>query len=75
MEHFKIRISVIHNKTGILFNKQTADCLAEAINNFDSNRFNPHEIRKHAEQFSTERFKNEIKSFIEEEYSKHMARQ
>ena len=66
--------TVTHNKTGILFNKQTADCLVEVINNFDSNKFSPHEIRKHAERFSVERFKNEIKNFINREYDKHTAR-
>ena len=60
--------TVIDNKTGILFNEQTADCLAEAVNNFDSSKFNPWEIRRHAERFSTENFKREIEKFINEEY-------
>jgi glycosyltransferase involved in cell wall biosynthesis len=60
--------TVIDGKTGIFFNKQTPESLIEAVNKFDSNNFNPNEIRKHAEQYGVERFKREIREFIEREY-------
>jgi len=55
--------------TGIFFNTQTVESLNEAISKFDSSRFDPKIIREHAQKFSAQRFKNEIKQFIEEEYS------
>ena len=54
--------------TGIFFNEQTADSLAQAINNFDKTKFNPEVIKQQAEQFSVERFKKQIKEFVDKEY-------
>jgi glycosyltransferase involved in cell wall biosynthesis len=62
--------TVIEGFTGLFFNHQAAEDLAEVLRNFDSSKFNPAEIKKHAEKFSTERFRTEIKGFIEEEYKK-----
>jgi glycosyltransferase involved in cell wall biosynthesis len=56
--------TIIENETGVFFNQQTAEALAEAIRNFDATKFNPQAIRKHAEQFSVNRFKSEIEKFI-----------
>jgi len=62
--------TVIENVTGKFFNKQTVEDLADVLRNFDARQFNPKIIREHAEKFSTERFKNEIKNFIKEECEK-----
>ena len=64
--------TVIEGKTGLFFNKQNSEDLIKALNNFNSNNFNPKEIREHVMQFSEERFKNKIKNFIKEEYNKHI---
>ncbi len=64
--------TVIENVTGKFFNKQTVEDLVEVLRNFNSRSFDPKIIRQHAEKFSTERFKKEIKNFIEEEYDKHV---
>lgn len=56
--------------TGEFFNKQTAEDLIGALKNFNSYKYDPKIIREHAEKFSTERFKSEIKQFIEEEFVK-----
>jgi glycosyltransferase involved in cell wall biosynthesis len=56
--------------TGIFFDKQAADAIAEAVTYFDNSKFNPQEIRTHAEKFSAENFKKEIREFIDEEYKK-----
>lgn len=64
------RETVIEGKTGIFFNNQTSESLMNAVNKFNADNFNPQEIRAHTEQFSTERFKREIKNFIDEEYKK-----
>jgi len=64
--------TVIDNVTGKFFVKQTKEALAEAVKDFNSHKFDPKAIRQHAEKFSVERFKNEIKQFIKEEYDKHL---
>lgn len=64
------RETVIEGRTGIFFNNQTPESLINAVSKFNANNFNPQEIRAHAEQFSTERFKREIKDYIEKEYEK-----
>lgn len=60
--------TVIENKTGKFFHEQTADDLYNVLKNFNSNHFNPREIREHAKQFSKEKFKEKIKNFIDREY-------
>lgn len=61
--------TVIENRTGIFFSKQEKESLKDAINRFKKLDFAPHLIREHAEQFSEERFKKEIKKFIKAQYS------
>ncbi len=56
--------TVIEEKTGLFFDSQKVDSLINVIKNFDSKNFDSHFIRKHAEKFSVERFKKEIKEFI-----------
>ncbi|MFH1254970.1 MAG: glycosyltransferase [bacterium] len=56
--------TVIEGETGLFFNEQTAESLAQAVNDFDNSKFNPEAIRRHAEKFSVERFKKEISEYI-----------
>lgn len=65
--------TVIDGVTGRFFNNQTAEDLVEVLKSFDPEQFDSGKIRAHAEQFSTARFKNEIKEFIEEEYKKFLS--
>ncbi|MDP2708637.1 MAG: glycosyltransferase [bacterium] len=65
--------TIVAGKTGIFFNEQTVDSLAEALENFEAAKFNSETIRRHAEQFSAARFKKEIGEFIEDEYKKFKA--
>ncbi len=61
--------TVINNKTGVLFEEQTREALIEAVGKFESlPLFDSSIIRKHAEQFSNERFKNQFKAFVEMKY-------
>lgn len=58
-------------KTGLFFNEQTPDAIVEAVNKFEamgSQPFAPADCRQWAEGFSEERFKREIKEFVEEKY-------
>lgn len=60
--------TIVEGVTGLFFNEQTAGSLSEAINNFDKAKFNPEIIKRHAEQFSVEKFKNKIAKYIEESW-------
>jgi len=62
--------SVIHNKTGILFDEQNTKSIIDAVNNFEQNKdkFDPIEISKHAESFSRKNFEINIKEFVETKY-------
>lgn len=58
-------------KTGLFFYEQTPEEIVEAVNKFESmgsQPFAPGDCRQWAEGFSEERFKREIKEFVEEKY-------
>ncbi len=61
--------TVIDGKTGIHFSAQTAQSLAEAIQTCDTMEFDAKAIAKHAQQFSVERFREEIKDYVEAQAS------
>jgi len=48
--------TIEENLSGIFFQEQTADCLIDAIEKCAQHRWNPHEIRKHAERFDINNF-------------------
>jgi glycosyltransferase involved in cell wall biosynthesis len=52
--------------TGILFEDQTAACMAASIEMFEKHEadFNPHALRLHALQFNRERFETEVFDYL-----------
>jgi glycosyltransferase involved in cell wall biosynthesis len=62
--------TIIPGLTGEFFYEQTREALVEAVAKFDIKKYNPLEIRKHAEKYSSQRFKLEIKEFIDKELEK-----
>jgi glycosyltransferase involved in cell wall biosynthesis len=64
--------TVKNNETGLFFYRQTADAIIEAVASFEKLHFDYASIRKHAEQFSKERFKQEIKNFVSEKYNRYI---
>ena len=56
--------TVIDGKTGVLFEEQTWEDLADKVLRFKPFDYNPQEIRSHDEKFDTEIFKLKIKEFI-----------
>jgi glycosyltransferase involved in cell wall biosynthesis len=64
------RETVIDGETGLFFDEQTPESVAEAVRRFEASQqhFQPEVIRQHAEQFSEERFRNEFAQLVEEEY-------
>lgn len=63
--------TVIDGKTGVLFNEQSWEEIADTVLHFDEKRFDSHAIRKHAEQFSLIRFHREMRDYIEEKWRAH----
>ncbi|MDQ4143830.1 MAG: glycosyltransferase [Actinomycetota bacterium] len=60
--------TVIHGQTGSLFSEQSVEALARAVSAFDPDRFDRDSLRKHAAQFSAERFSRDFKALVDEEY-------
>ena len=56
--------------TGLFFEEQTVASLIGAIHAFEAieESFDPEAIRRHAEQFSIQRFKETFKNFVDEAY-------
>jgi glycosyltransferase involved in cell wall biosynthesis len=61
--------TVIENETGLFFYEQNVEAIIDAVNRFDKQKFDYLKIRKHAEQFSEERFKREIQDFVLNKYN------
>ncbi len=63
--------TIIPGKTGLFFPEQTIESLLEAVTAFEANRyhFNPDDIRLHAEQFSPERFRQQLTQFIDQKWA------
>ena len=57
--------------TGLFFYEQTVESIIGAVERFEKleRSFDPKIIRDHAETFSEERFKKEIKEFVELKYN------
>jgi len=58
--------TVVKDKTGLFFEEQTVRSLCDAITEFEKRKFNPQEIRRHAQQFCESRFKQEFTQFVKE---------
>lgn len=56
--------TVLDGETGIFFNEQSTSSIVSAVQKFETMTFDYSDIRKHAEKFSTGRFKQELKDFI-----------
>jgi lipopolysaccharide/colanic/teichoic acid biosynthesis glycosyltransferase/glycosyltransferase involved in cell wall biosynthesis len=65
--------SIVDGETGILFGKQTAASLIEAICRFEQMRLDPERLRASAERFSREAFRRSILQFVDEEWQSHTA--
>jgi len=62
--------TIVEGKTGMFFNIQSPDSLAETVGEFEKNvdSFIPEEISKHAQKFSRGRFEKEMTDFVEAKY-------
>lgn len=72
--------SVVEGKTGVFFDEYSVEGLTEAVKKFEARslsvlssrpkgtKFEIREIKKQAERFSKERFKREMKAFVEKKW-------
>lgn len=60
--------TVVKDETGVFFNEQTVESLKNAVRRFQHINFDKQTIRKHAEGFSEEIFKNKICDFVSNKY-------
>jgi glycosyltransferase involved in cell wall biosynthesis len=56
--------SVVHSKTGILFNDYSVEGLTKAIKVFEETKFSEKEIKGYATKFSKERFESEMLELV-----------
>lgn len=70
-----LRETVIENKTGVFFQNQTPDDLIDAVHRFEEieSTMNPQDISKHADQFSTTRFREELTQYVEQAWQDWLA--
>ena len=68
--------TVVEGKTGIFFAEQRVESLIKALENFEKcyGQFDPYQIRRHAEQFSKERFQRQFKQFVESSWERFQER-
>lgn len=62
--------TVKEGETGLFFDDQRVESLIKAVEAFEKEEFDPQAIRRHAMQFSKERFEKEYYGFIESEKEK-----
>ncbi len=60
--------TVIPGETGVLFDSQNTESLMQAMEEFESLRWDTDKIRKHAEGFSNQRFDREISEYVREKW-------
>lgn len=56
--------TILEGVTGVFFQEQTAESIQDAVQRFESMNWDPHVIRKHAENFSSERFRVEFGDLV-----------
>jgi glycosyltransferase involved in cell wall biosynthesis len=62
--------SVIDGVTGIFFNEQSWESLAETLLHFDEKKFSPMHIKAHAEQFSVANFRKAMHEIVTNTWDK-----
>jgi glycosyltransferase involved in cell wall biosynthesis len=67
------RETVIPGVTGVYFDEQTWEALADAVIRFDDAAFDSGRIRAHADQFSRERFEREMREYVNNAWEEFVA--
>jgi UDP-N-acetylmuramyl pentapeptide phosphotransferase/UDP-N-acetylglucosamine-1-phosphate transferase/glycosyltransferase involved in cell wall biosynthesis len=65
--------SIIHLKTGYLFQEQTVESLVKAVEDFETHTWDCAEIRKNAERFSIQQFRQNFVEIVKMEWALFLA--
>ncbi len=65
--------TIVEGRTGVFFDEPDPQSLAAAMRAFDESRFDPRELRAHAETFSPERFAERLRAIVERVRREHAA--
>ncbi len=63
--------TIVEGVTGEFFDQQTEASLLKTVRAFRFDAYDPKRIQEHAKKFSTERFKKEIKEYVDRKYEEH----
>lgn len=63
--------TVVDGVTGLYFFQQTPEALMEALAHLDTMTFDAHVVRRHAEEFDSDRFKRRFTQFVEAKMAAH----
>jgi len=61
--------TVVAGETGLFFAPQTLTALVEVLRSFEASSFNADRCREQAQKFSRERFRRELKAFVDRTYA------
>jgi glycosyltransferase involved in cell wall biosynthesis len=64
--------TMVPGVTGVFFEEQEWESLADAVMRFEAERFDSAKIRQHAEQFDTKHFKQRFSSAVDDAYARHL---
>lgn len=66
--------TVVAQKTGLFFYEQSAPAICDAVAAFEKmeDQFDPHFIKRHAEKFNEDRFKQQFKSSVDQKILRNM---
>jgi glycosyltransferase involved in cell wall biosynthesis len=56
--------TILEGETGLFFREQAPEALVEAVERFEGLTFEPLQMRRNAERFSNERFRQELSEFV-----------
>jgi len=60
--------TVVNNKTGLFFYKQSWEALLDALLTFEKYQWDKQEIREHSKKFNKQNFKEKIKRMVEDRF-------
>ncbi|MBC7253845.1 MAG: glycosyltransferase [Actinobacteria bacterium] len=62
--------TVMEGETGLFFDRQDPESLAEAVRNFDPGDFDPRSIRRHAQRFDVSVFKEKFSTLVRDAWER-----
>ena len=68
--------TVIDGVTGLHFWEQSVPAICDVVQRFETEgiQFDPVRMRAHVERFSTQRFRNEFREFVEARWAEHQSK-